>query len=174
MTWIEIPVDAVHVLAHVLQHQHMPCEVRLKRRAEQLAQDGEVEGQVRMAWRPPRSSDAAAPSTSQASPRFTACSPPSADRGPTGIGPCATCREPRPVEARQQEAGVRIAQPFLPARGGAQLRDRLLRHPASRHTRRAPATPRRRSGSLADLHQRRDPLAVRRRQNARTAAKHWG
>ena len=36
-------VDAVHVLGHVLQHQHMAGQIGLPRRADQMAEDGEVE-----------------------------------------------------------------------------------------------------------------------------------
>ncbi len=37
-------VDSIHVLRHLLEHEHVIGQVRLKRRSEQLAEHGHIEG----------------------------------------------------------------------------------------------------------------------------------
>ena len=40
----ETSVDPVHVLAHLFEHEHVVAEVRLKGRAHEVTEDGEIEG----------------------------------------------------------------------------------------------------------------------------------
>src|SRR6185295_271067 len=41
-------IDAVHVFPNLFQHEHMPGQIRLQRRADEMAQDHNVEGRGRM------------------------------------------------------------------------------------------------------------------------------
>ena len=94
------------------------------------------------------SSASGARSTSQASARATAVSPPSRMMS-CAIGPCATAREPGAIQGGQQRAGVAVAEIGLSARRRRQLRHRRLDHAAGAVAAARRTTPRRTLASLA-------------------------
>ena len=121
-------VDPVHGLGHFLQHEHVPCEVRLQRRAEQVAQHRHVE---RRCLVPPadRRLQRLRRGIDQPAERPADRHLPAFPENVLRHRPVRDGLEARPIQTGEQRPGIAVAQIGLAPGGLGQSAQDRFRHP---------------------------------------------